>query len=62
MNKSEIRAEQYRERAREAEAAADAAVLGQVREQGRRAAAAWLEMAEAEDARARQLARIQAEA
>jgi hypothetical protein len=58
MTKGELRAEEYRARAREAQAFADDASLDRVREQRQRAAATWVEMAEAEEARekSRQLA------
>jgi hypothetical protein len=53
MTKGQLRAEEYRAREREALAFAEAASLENVREQRRRAAAIWTEMAEAEEARAR---------
>ncbi|MDB5447668.1 MAG: hypothetical protein JWQ97_2985 [Phenylobacterium sp.] len=53
MTKGEIRAEEYRARASEALAFAEVATLDRVREQRRRAAATWAEMAEAEEERAR---------
>jgi hypothetical protein len=53
MTKLELRALEYRARAREALALAESASLEQVREQRRRAAAIWTEMADAEEARAR---------
>jgi hypothetical protein len=51
MTKGELRAEEYRARAREALAFAEDASLDRVREQRQRAAATWVEMAEAEEAR-----------
>lgn len=53
MTKGELRAEEYRARAREALAFAEDASLERVREQRQRAAATWVEMAEAEEARER---------
>lgn len=53
MTKGELRAEEYRARAREALALAEDASLERVREQRQRAAATWAEMAEAEEARER---------
>ena len=53
MLKYELKAEEYRARAREAFAAAEGATLERVREQRRAAATTWSELAEAEDARAR---------
>jgi hypothetical protein len=52
MTKGELRAQEYRARAREALASAEAATLAQVREQRLHAAATWTGMAEAEEARA----------
>ena len=52
MTKGELRAEEYRARAREALAFAEDATLDRVREQRRQSAATWAEMAEAEEARA----------
>jgi hypothetical protein len=46
------KAEEYRAREREALAFAEAATLDRVREQRRRAAAIWTNLAEAEEARA----------
>jgi hypothetical protein len=57
MSKGELRAEEYRARAREALASVEAATLEQVREQRRRAAAAWTEMAEAAEPRAHSMRR-----
>lgn len=53
MTKGEIRAAEYRARAREALASVESAPLERVREQRRQSAAVWTEMAEAEEARAR---------
>lgn len=53
MTKGELRAEEYRARADAALAFAEDATLERVREQRRRAAATWVEMAEAEEARVR---------
>lgn len=53
MLKHELKAEEYRNRAREASAAAEGATLDRVREQRLAAAVTWSELAEAEDARAR---------
>jgi hypothetical protein len=55
MTKGELRAQEYRARARDAWALVEAATLEHVREQRRRAATAWTEMAEAEEARAQNL-------
>ena len=52
MTKGELRAQEYRARAHEALAFAEAATLDHVREQRQRSAATWTEMAEAEEARA----------
>lgn len=49
--RSELRAEDYRARARDALIAAEASCLDRAREQHERAAAAWTELAEAEDRR-----------
>jgi len=51
MLKHEIRAEEYRARARETFAAAQDATLERVREQRHAAAATWIALADAEDAR-----------
>lgn len=57
MTKGELRAQEYRARARETLASVEAATLQHVREQRRRAAATWTEMAEAEEARAQSMRR-----
>ncbi|MFC3067962.1 hypothetical protein [Phenylobacterium soli] len=51
LHKHQIKADEYRARAREAFAAAEAATLDRVREQRQAAAASWAELADAEDAR-----------
>jgi uncharacterized protein involved in propanediol utilization len=55
MTKGEIRAQEYRARAREAWALVEAATLEHVREQRRLSATTWTKMAEAEEAGARSL-------
>ena len=55
MTKGELRAQEYRARARDAWTLVEAATLEHVREQQRRSATAWTEMAEAEEARAQSL-------
>jgi hypothetical protein len=50
--KHELKAEEYRARAREAFAAADGETLDRVRELRRAAAATWTDLADAEDVRA----------
>ena len=55
MTKGELRAIEYRARAQEALASVESASLAHVREQRRRSAATWTEMAEAEEARVRGL-------
>ena len=57
MTKGELRAQEYRARARDAWALVEAATLEHVREQRRLAVAAWTEMAEAEEARVQSLRR-----
>jgi hypothetical protein len=57
MSKGELRAQEYRERARETLASVEAATLEHVREQRRRAAATWIEMAEAAEARVQSVRR-----
>jgi hypothetical protein len=52
MTKGELSAQEYRARARDALASAEAATLGKVREQRMLSAATWIEMAEAEEAQA----------
>jgi hypothetical protein len=52
MLKSELKAEEYRARAADAAASAEAATLDQIRELRRQAAARWVELAELEEARA----------
>jgi len=52
MTKGELRAMEYRAKAQEALASVESAGLERVREQRRRSAAIWSEMADAEDARA----------
>lgn len=58
MTKGELRAQEYRARAREALASVEAATLEHVRELRRRSAATWTEMAEAEEARTQILRRV----
>lgn len=52
MTKGELRAQEYRAKARDAWALVEGATLEHVREQRRLSATAWTEMAEAEEARA----------
>jgi hypothetical protein len=52
MTSGELRAAEYRARAQEALASVDSASLERVREQRRRSAAAWNQMAEALEMRA----------
>jgi hypothetical protein len=52
MHKHDIKAEEYRVRARAASAAADSATLAQVRERHEQAARTWWDLADAETARA----------
>jgi len=54
MLKSELKAEEYRARAREASAAAAEASLDRIRERHQQAAITWSELADAEEARAQQ--------
>ena len=57
MTKGEIRAQEYRARARDAWDMVEAATLEHVREQRRLSATTWTAMAEAEEARAQSLRR-----
>ncbi len=52
MTKGELKAQEYRTRAEDALASAEATRLARVQEQRRRAAAVWTGMAEAEERRA----------
>lgn len=52
-SKGELRAEEYRARAREAQQEAERATLDRVREQRQLAADTWSQLADAEEARAR---------
>lgn len=52
MLKHELKAEEYRARAREASAAAEAATLDHVRAQRQQSADTWTGLADAEEARA----------
>ena len=58
MTKGELKAQEYRARAQDAMNSLAAASLEHVREQWRRSAATWTEMAEAEEARAERLTRV----
>jgi hypothetical protein len=51
LHKHQLKAEEYRARAREAFAAAESATLDRVREQRQAAAASWTDLADAEEAR-----------
>jgi hypothetical protein len=51
MPNHDLKAEEYRARARAASVAADSAVLARVRERHEQAARTWADLAEAEDAR-----------
>jgi hypothetical protein len=51
MPNHDLKAEEYRARARAATAAADSATLTRVRERHEQAARTWADLAEAEDAR-----------
>ena len=53
--KSQLKVQEYRTRAQEALTVVEGPVLEHVREQWRRSAAMWTEMAEAEEARMRRL-------
>jgi len=60
MTKGELRAQEYRARARDAWALVETATLEHVREQRRRSASTWTAMAEAEEARVVEGMRLQA--
>jgi hypothetical protein len=51
MSKHELKADEYRARAKEASAAADSATLARVRERHEQAARTWSDLAEAVEAR-----------
>jgi hypothetical protein len=51
LHKLQLKAEEYRARAREAVAAAESATLDRVRDQRQAAAASWADLADVEEAR-----------